>query len=108
VLSRLLNSFPGFKTAIQYLCPLEDIDKVECVAGVLLGAITSSDRSSLSVREILQKASAFSPSYIRSLSDEVSIDLEVAIVLSNVKNFAYTVSKGFLPWDYGGSILQVQ
>jgi hypothetical protein len=103
-LSRLLDSSPSFREAIQYLCPLEDIDKVECAAGVLLGAITSSDRSSLSVREIIEKASAFSPSYIRSLSDEVSIDPEVAIILSNVKDFGYTVSKGFLSWDYGSGI----
>jgi hypothetical protein len=103
-LSRLLDSCSSFRQAIRYLCPLEDIDKVECAAGVLLGAITSSDRSSLSVREILAKASAFSPSYIRSLGNEVSIDPEVAAMLSNVKNFAYTVSKGFLSWDYGGGL----
>jgi hypothetical protein len=103
-LSSLLDSFPRFREAIQYLCPLEDIDKVECAAGVLLGAITSSDRSSLSVREIIEKASAFSPSYIRSLSDEVSIDPEVAIMLRNVEDFDYTISKGFLSWDYGKGI----
>jgi hypothetical protein len=69
-----------------------------------LGAITSSDRSNLSVREILEKASAFSPSYIRSLGEELSIDPQVAIILSNIKDFTYNVSKGFLSWDYGGGI----
>lgn len=103
-LSKLLESFSGLKEAIQYLCPFEEVDKVECAAGVLLGAITSSDRSNLSVREILEKASAFSPSYIRSLGEELSIDPQVAIILSNIKDFTYNVSKGFLFWDYGGGI----
>jgi hypothetical protein len=103
-LSRLLDGFPSLKEAIQYLCPFEDIDKVECAAGVLLGAITSSDRSNLSVREILEKASNLSPSYIRSLGDELSIDPQVAIILSNVTGFTYNVSKGFLCWDYGDGI----
>jgi hypothetical protein len=103
-LSRLLDKFPSFRETIQYLCPFEDIDKVECTAGVLLGAITSSDRSTLSVREILEKASAFSPSYIRSLGGELSIDPQVANILSNIKDFTHGVSKGFLYWDYGGGI----
>jgi hypothetical protein len=106
-LGRLLDSYPDLKDAIKYLCAFEDpeIDKIECVANVLLGAIVSCARDNLSVREILEKARAYSPSYIRSISGESSLDPQVAEILSNITNFSYNTVRGFLHWDYGDGIL---
>jgi hypothetical protein len=104
---RLLENYPDLKDAIKYLCAFEDpeIDKIECVANVLLGAIVSCAREHLSVREILEKARAFSPSYIRSLSGESSLDPQVVEILSNINNFSCNTDRGFLHWDYGDGIL---
>jgi hypothetical protein len=106
-LSQLLEKYPDLKESIEYLCAFEDpeIDKIECVANVLLGAIVSSARENLSVREILEKARSFSPSYIRSLSGASTLDPQVAKILSNIKKFSYNTDRGFLHWDYGDGIL---
>jgi hypothetical protein len=106
-LGLLLESYPDLKDAIKYLCAFEEpeIDKIECVANVLLGAIVSCARDNLSVREIVEKARAFSPSYIRSLSGESSLAPQVVEILSNINNFSYNTARGFFHWDYGDGIL---
>jgi hypothetical protein len=106
-LGLLLDSCSSLRRAIQYICAFEEpeTDKIECVAGVLLGAIVSSDKTRLSVKEILEKASNCSPSYIRSFGEEIYLEPAVTEVLSNIADFTFHVSRGFLHWEYRNGTL---
>lgn len=103
---KVISQQPTFKQAIEYLCAFEkpEPDKIECVATVLLGAWASSDKSGISVREILEKAQKCQPSYIRSFSQQWQLDPTVEDILSKIPNFSYNLIKGFLHWDYGNGL----
>ncbi len=105
-LSQLLKALPSLQKSIKYICSFAEpeIDKIECVATALLGAIAASTHENISVREILEKARSVSPNYIRSLSHNLTIDSEVARVLNSINNFTYNTDKGFLHWNYGDGI----
>lgn len=107
-LTQVIDAVPEFAEAIRYLCAFENPapDKVECVAKVLLGVWAADTKSDLSVIDILTKAQDSSPSFIRSFDNTLLLDSEVAGILSNIANFSYNLSKGFLHWQYGNSIEQ--
>ncbi len=107
-LTQVIDALPEFAEAIRYLCAFENPapDKVECVAKVLLGVWAADTKSDLSVIDILTKAQDSSPSFIRSFDNTLLLDSEVAGILSNIANFSYNLSKGFLHWQYGNSIDQ--
>ncbi|MBE9189380.1 hypothetical protein IQ230_03170 [Gloeocapsopsis crepidinum LEGE 06123] len=100
-LEEVLKKEDSFRHAIEYLCAFDnpDPDKIECVASVLLGAWTSSTKSN-SVKDILKKAQASTPSFIRSFSKEWQLDPEVENILSKIEDFQYNLTKGFLHWKY--------
>ena len=101
-LMRVIAQQLDFHAAIEYLCAFEnpDPDKVECVAMVLLGAWASSDKSGVSILEVLKKAQGVTPSFIRSFSQEWQLDREVENILSRVEDLSYNLAKGFLHWKY--------
>lgn len=68
-LVKVIEKEATFRQAIEYLCAFDNPapDKIECVAAVLLGAWVSSDKTNISLMEILKKAQESSPSFIRSL-----------------------------------------
>jgi hypothetical protein len=105
-LVKVIAQQPDFREAIEYLCAFENPapDKIECVAAVLLGAWVSSDKSGVSVREILIKAQQSTPSFIRSFSQEWQLDLEVESILSKIEGLSYNLTKGFLHWEYGDGL----
>ncbi|KPQ33496.1 MAG: hypothetical protein HLUCCA11_18390 [Phormidesmis priestleyi Ana] len=107
-LMQVIHAVPEFYEAIKYLCAFEDPapDKIECVAQVLLGSWSSCSKSGLSVIDILTKAQNSSPSFIRSFDGTLLLDSEVASILSNIANFQFNLSKGFLHWQYGHNIDQ--
>ncbi|MGD1895496.1 MAG: hypothetical protein ACFB16_00940 [Phormidesmis sp.] len=100
-LTQVIDAVPKFAKAIRYLCAFEDPapDKIECVAKVLLGVWAADTKANLSVMDILTKAQDSSPSFIRSFDDTLLLDPEVADILSNIANFRYSLSKGFLHWQ---------
>jgi hypothetical protein len=69
-IGRLLGIHPELKAAVENLCASDrpELDKVECVATVLLGAIVSSNDDQQSVSEILERARSCSPNYIRTVA----------------------------------------
>ncbi len=103
-LNALLQISNDLKTAIAYLTAFESptLDKIECVASILLGAWVSSDTSQTTVLEILQKARNCQPSFIRSLSLDKSFALasKVVFILQGIDGFIYELSKGFFHWQY--------
>lgn len=105
-LVKVIAQQPDFREAIEYLCAFENPapDKIECVAGVLLGAWVSSDKSGVSVMEILIKAQQSTPSFIRSFSQEWQLDPEVESILSKIEGLSYNLTKGFLHWEYGDGL----
>lgn len=105
-LVKVIAQQPDFREAIEYLCAFENPapDKIECVAAVLLGAWVSSDKSGVSVREILIKAQQSTPSFIRSFSQEWQLDPEVESILSKIEGLSYNLTKGFLHWEYGDGL----
>ena len=105
-LMKVIAQQPDFREAIEYLCAFENPapDKIECVAAVLLGAWVSSDKSGISVREILMKAQQSTPSFIRSFSQEWQLDPEVESILSKIEGLSYNLTKGFLHWEYGDGL----
>jgi hypothetical protein len=107
-LTKVIAKQPEFQRAIGYLCAFEnpEPDKIECVATVLLGAWVASDKSGISVMQVLKKAQTIQPSYIRSFAREWSLDPEVTAILDCVPGFDYNLSKGFLHWKYQGGLDQ--
>ncbi|HEY9600725.1 MAG TPA: hypothetical protein V6C85_03885 [Allocoleopsis sp.] len=105
-LVKVIAQQPDFREAIEYLCAFENPapDKIECVAAVLLGAWVSSDKSGVSVMEILIKAQQSTPSFIRSFSQEWQLDPEVESILSKIEGLSYNLTKGFLHWEYGDGL----
>lgn len=105
-LVKVIAQQPDFQEAIEYLCAFENPspDKIECVAAVLLGAWVSSNKSGVSVKEILMKAQQSTPSFIRSFSQEWQLDPEVESILSKVEGLSYNLTKGFLHWEYGNGL----
>lgn len=97
-LVKVIAQEPNFREAIEYLCAFENPspDKIECVAAVLLGAWVSSNKSGVSVMEILMKAQQSTPSFIRSFSQEWQLDPEVESILSKIEGLSYNLTKGFL------------
>ena len=107
-LMQVVNAVPEFYEAIKYLCAFEnpEPDKIECVAKVLLGAWVADAKVNVSLRDILTKAQDSSPSFIRSFDDGLLLDPEVTGILSNITGLSYSLSKGFLHWQYGHNIDQ--
>lgn len=107
-LMQVVNAVPEFYKAIKYLCAFENPkpDKIECVAKVLLGAWVADAKANVSLLDILTKAQDSSPSFIRSFNDNLLLDPEVAGILSNITGLSYSLSKGFLHWQYDNNIDQ--
>ncbi|OCR01260.1 hypothetical protein BCD67_25695 [Oscillatoriales cyanobacterium USR001] len=101
-LVKIIEQEPAFREAIEYLSAFENPapDKIECVVTVLLGAWVCSDKSGISLMDILKKAQKSTPSYICSFSQERQLDPQVENILSNIDNFSYNLTKGFLHWSY--------
>lgn len=101
-LVRLIAKEPKFRQAIEYLCAFDIFapDKIECVATVLLGAWASSDKSQVSVMEILKKAQESTPSFIRSFGQKLQLDPEIDEILCKIPDFKYNLTKGFLHWEF--------
>lgn len=105
-ISQVIEAMPSFKESIIYLSAFDnpDPDKIECVATVLLGAWCSADKSEVSVIELLHKAQATQPSYIRLFSADIELDPEARSILDRIPRFEYNVSKGFLHWNYADGL----
>lgn len=101
-LIKVINQEPEFKKAVEYLCCFDnpEQDKIDCVASVLLGAWCSSDRSNVSVLNVLEKAQNCNPSYVRSFTGDKEMDSDVKEILDRIEFFTYRFSKGFLHWEY--------
>jgi hypothetical protein len=67
---------------------------------VLLGAWAASDKSNVTVMDILKKAQDFIPSYIRSFQSEWQLDPDVEKILSEIEGFTYNLTRGFLHWRF--------
>lgn len=107
-LLQVIEANQSFREAIIYLSAFQDpeLDKIECVATVLLGAWVASHQSSVSVLEILQKAQQSTPSYIRSFQQNLQLDPEVAKIIGAIENFTYSLTKGFLHWQFQDGLFE--
>jgi hypothetical protein len=106
-LPKVLQEEQEFSQAVAYLCAFDnpEPDKIECVASVILGAWLSSDKSNVSLRGILEKSRQSQPSYIRYFgSQDVQIDPEVKKILAKIQGFTYSISKGFLQWQFANGL----
>jgi hypothetical protein len=101
-LIKIIPQEPAFREAIEYLSAFDKPapDKIECVVMVLLGAWLCSNKSGVSLIDVLKKAQESNPSYIRSFNQELQLDPQVENILSNIDNFSYNLTKGFLHWSY--------
>lgn len=98
----VIQKCEDFRMAIMYLSAFDNppLDKIECVATVLLGAWVSSQKSNISIAEILRKAQLSTASFIRSFKHDLELDPKVKEILDSVQNFTYNISKGFLHWQF--------
>jgi hypothetical protein len=105
-LVKIIAQNPEFQEAIEYLSAFDNPtpDKIECVVRVLMGAWLCSDKSGVSIMDILNKTQESSLSYIRSFSQDKQLDPDVENILSNIDNFSYDLTKGFLHWNYGDGL----
>lgn len=108
-LLRIIQQEPQFRNALAYLSVYEEptLDAIDAIATVLLGAWVSSDRTNITLSEVLTKAQQCQPSFIRSFSkEEPTLDVEVITILNRIENFTYTLEKGFFSWKYQGGLEQ--
>jgi hypothetical protein len=105
-LSKVVAQESSFYEAIKYLSAFEqpEPDKIECVANALLGAWVACDSSRLSAMELLKKAQAVSPSYIRSFEQYWALEPEVKAILDKIANFSYNLAKGFFHWSFANGL----
>ncbi len=102
-MTQIISSDKNFSEKIQYLCANKDfsIDKMECVAAVILGAWCANGQKKVSLRELLKRAKeAANPSYIRALEPVEPIPADVEDILRAVPGFSYWVEKGLFYWSY--------
>ena len=107
-LVKLINKDNNFKQAIEYLCAVDEPepDKLECVATVLLGAWIASNKSKVSLMDVLQKAQQSTPSYIRSFHRALELDSEVENIFKEIDGFTYKVTRGFLNWKFKDGLFE--
>ena len=109
-LTQVIQQYAAFYQAIEYISAFEkpDLDKVECVATVLLGAWVSSEKFNVPVINILRKAQEIIPSYIRSFRfrEDLKLDTEVEEILSLIQDFTYKLTKGFLHWQFQNGLVE--
>ncbi len=102
--AELLTSSPSLRERLAFLSAFDeekpDRDKLETIASVLLGAWVSSEQTHVSLHELLVKTRAASPSYIRSLAKDIPLDPLVKKILDNIPDFTYSLTKGFLKWNF--------
>lgn len=106
-LAKVIANEPRFKQALTYLSAFEhpSSDKIECVAGVLVGAWASCEKASIPLIEVLKTAQQYQPSFIRSFNSlEIQLDTDVAKILDSIQGFTYKLSKGFLHWEFQGGL----
>jgi hypothetical protein len=100
----LLSNSPRLRERLAFLSAFDeeepDRDKLETIASVLLGAWVSSEQTQASLHELLVKTREASPSYIRSLAKDIPLDPLVKKILDNIPDFTYSLTKGFLKWNY--------
>jgi len=103
-IDEFLQTHADFRQAIIYLTAFENPsrDKIECVAKVLLGAWVASNTKYIAVMDVLTSAQQCQPSFIRSFlpDHEISIDPEVSAILEQIVGFHFSLSRGFLHWEY--------
>ncbi|MEA5552104.1 hypothetical protein VB713_14240 [Anabaena cylindrica UHCC 0172] len=101
-LPKIISQEPDFRHSLEYLCAFNnpEPDKIECLATVLLGAWGASNKSKVSIIDILNKAQNCSPSYIRSFQAKLQLDPEVRDIFDKIDGFTYNLSRGFLQWEY--------
>jgi hypothetical protein len=103
---KVINLEPNFKQAIEYLSAFEHpaLDKIEYVAKSLVGAWATSGKNRVAVLEVLRKAQQMTPNYVRSFRQDLQLDPEVEEILNRIEDFTYTLTKGFLHWEYAGGL----
>ncbi|NMG10701.1 hypothetical protein [Brasilonema sp. UFV-L1] len=107
-LVKLINKDKNFRQAIEYLCAVDEpeLDKLECVATVLLGAWITSNKSRTSVMDVIKKAQQSTPSYIRSFQKQLQLDPEVENIFNKIEGFTYKLTRGFLNWKFEDGLFE--
>lgn len=106
---QVIAQLPEFREAITELSAFEEPseDIIDSVAAILLGTWESCNRQRVTIEILLARAQQVQPSFIRTFGKaEPEIDAEVVTILSQISDFTYTLTKGFLHWQYGGGIDQ--
>lgn len=101
----MVEQIPDFKDALADLSAFDNPspDKIDYVAKTLMGVWITCQSSS--GRDLLTIAQQQSPQYIRSFRSDLALDVEVAQILGNIPDFSYSLSKGFLHWNYANGLM---
>src|SRR5258708_33203067 len=99
-LNNLIRKNSFIKDELIQMCALvkPSTDKLETLGAILLGSWDSTDKSKVSLKELLSRSYAQNPHFIKGFSTEISQKL--SDILKSLERFSYKVENGFLNWDF--------
>lgn len=102
-MSNLIRTNSLLKAELTRMCALTNpaVDKLEVLGTTLLGVWDSVDKNRISLTELMDRAHAQSPNYIKGLVNTIS--LKLSGVFETIKGFIYHIENGYIVWEYNAT-----
>lgn len=100
-LNHTLQVESRLQDALASLCVSADLDKLEKLGTLLIGAWVAKSGSPCSLDELWEGVLQHDPSYVR-FTPTVDILKEFNRILMQIGGFTYTIDKGFFEWSFLG------
>lgn len=98
-LNHMLQVEPRLRGALTGLCATEDLDKVEKLGTVLVGAWVTRAGMPSCLGELWEAVLAHEPNYIR-FTPETDVVEKFDQILTQIQGFSYTIADGYFEWTY--------
>ena len=102
-LNNLIRHNSLIKDELSRLCALRNpsIDKLETLGPILLGSWDTTNKTRVSLRELLNSCYTINPNFIKGHSTRVSQKLND--IFLTLEGFDFVVENGFLQWSYNAT-----
>lgn len=98
-LNHMLQVEPRLHDALSNLCATADLDKVEKLGTVLVGAWVTRAGTPSGLGELWEAVLAHEPNYIR-FTPETDVVEKFDQILMQIEGFSYTIADGYFEWAY--------
>jgi hypothetical protein len=102
-LNNLIRNNSLIKEELLKMCALTNpsMDKLNTLAAILLSSWNATNKSRISLKELLDNSYSQNPHYIKGFATKISQKLDD--ILKIVDGFSYIVENGYLKWKYYGT-----